>query len=56
MIDQSLIEGVTKIANTRMKINYPLVSESHFKESDVQYILEAAVELIKAWKEMKKKC
>ena len=41
MIDDALIQGVQKIANYRLKKNYPLMSENHFLESDVKLILES---------------
>lgn len=41
MIDDALIQGVQKIANYRMKKDYPLLSNDHFNESDVRIILES---------------
>ena len=41
MIDDALIQGVLKIANYRLKKSYPLLSENHYSESDVRWILES---------------
>ncbi len=41
MIDDALIEGVQKIANFRLKKGYPLMSENHYSENDVKWILES---------------
>jgi hypothetical protein len=40
-IDNALIQGVQKIANYRLKKNYPLMGENHYSESDVKWILES---------------
>ncbi len=41
MIDDALIQGVQKIANFRLKKSYPLMSENHYSEYDVKWILES---------------
>ena len=49
MIDDALIEGVQKIANYRLKKNYPLMGENHFSESDVRYILESLAMILEEY-------
>lgn len=48
-IDDALIKGVQKIANYRLKKNYPLMDENHYSETDVRYILESLCMLLEEY-------
>ena len=49
MIDDALIQSVQKIANYRLKKNYPLLGETHYSESDVRYILESLAMILEEY-------
>jgi hypothetical protein len=49
MIDDALIKGAQTIANYRMKKSYPLLSENHFSESDVRWILESLAMILEEY-------
>jgi hypothetical protein len=49
MIDDALIQGVLKIANYRLKKSYPLLSENHYSESDVRWILESLAMILEEY-------
>jgi len=49
MIDDALIRGVQKIANYRLKKGYPLMSENHYSESDVKWILESLAMILEEY-------
>jgi hypothetical protein len=49
MIDDALILGVQKVANYKMKKDYPLVGENHFHKSDVRMILESLVMILEEY-------
>ena len=49
MIDDALIQGVQKVANYRIKKNYPLMSENHYSESDVRWILESLAMILEEY-------
>ena len=48
-IDDALIEGVQKIANYRLKKSYPLMSENHYSETDVRWILESLAMILEEY-------
>ena len=49
MIDNAWIEGTQKIANARLKKDYPLMDENHFAEWEVECIIESFLMLVKEW-------
>jgi len=49
MIDDALIQGVQKIANYRLKNGYPLMSENHYPEHDVKWILESLAMILEEY-------
>ena len=49
MIDDALIQGVQKIANYRIKKNYPLLGENHFSKSDIVWILESLAMILEEY-------
>jgi len=49
MIDDALIQGVQKIANYRIKKGYPLMSESHYSEHDIRWILESLAMILEEY-------
>ena len=55
MKDDALIEGVQKIANYRMKKDYPLVSENHYHERDVRIILESLAMILEEYEIQRRK-
>jgi hypothetical protein len=48
-IDDALVEGVQTIANYRMKKSYPLLSENHYSEHDVKWILESLAMILEEY-------
>jgi len=52
LIDDKTATLLTKIANELYHYDYPL-SDAHFKESDIHYIVKASYVFIEASKEVK---
>jgi len=55
MIDDALVSGVRKIANYRIKKNYPLMSENHYSEHDVRWILESLAMILEEYEIQRRK-
>ena len=52
LIDDKTAEVLTKIANELYHHDYPL-SDQHFKESDIQYVVKASYVFMEAAEERK---
>uniref|UniRef100_A0A6M3LRQ2 Uncharacterized protein n=1 Tax=viral metagenome TaxID=1070528 RepID=A0A6M3LRQ2_9ZZZZ len=52
MIDDTLVQGVQKIANFRLKKDYPLMSENHYSEYDVKWILESLAMILEEYERL----
>ena len=52
IVDDTLIQGVQKIANYRIKRDYPLFSDNHFSEVDAKIIVESFLMLLGEYKEI----
>lgn len=47
------VELVTKVANTVVKQQYPLLGDSHFNTYDVAVVLYSYIEIVENWGALK---
>jgi len=55
MFDEKIVEAVTKIANARIKKEYPLRDDNVISEWETRMVLEATYSLMYLWEKEKKK-